>query len=46
MPDINDIWSDDEFNDLEREKMDPRERRLAEMAANQRRREAEQRAKE
>ncbi len=31
MTDIDDIWSDDEFAEYERSKMDPRERYLADM---------------
>lgn len=41
MPDIDDIWSDDEFAEYENSKLDWRERSMRQMAMNQARRERE-----
>lgn len=42
MPDINDIWSDDEDAEHQRQNMDPLALRMMQMAINQRRMERQQ----
>jgi hypothetical protein len=46
MPDIEDIWDDDEYADYERSKMDPRQLFMMELARNQRKREERERAEQ